>query len=139
MAKPALRGSAILSFANWRSIALRRVLVAAAAGLLLVSCSSPPSQEEQTEAAERAALAPLKAAFPDVIMGYDFHGKSVDVSVDLNAMMSMDEDTEDAMKARALRDWSSAWRAQHRKEHGVLTVRIMDFRGRVESSKSVRV
>jgi hypothetical protein len=112
------------------------------AGVMLafvVACSSSPSKSDQIEDQERAALAPLKAKYPDVVMGYDFHGPSVDISVDLNAMTSMDEPVEDAMKAQALRDWKSAWVTAHPGQHGVLTVRILDFRGNQESKESTRV
>jgi hypothetical protein len=113
--------------------------VAAVTLAFVVACSSSPSKTEQIEDQERAALAPLKAKYPDIIMGYDFHGQSVDVSVDLNAMMSIDEPVEDAMKAQALRDWKSAWLATHPNEHGLLTVRIIDFRGNQESKETTRV
>ncbi len=77
-------------------------------------------------------MAPLKATFPDVVMGFDFHGATVDVSIDLNGLVSMDEEAEAAMKAKAVKQWQTTWRASHPHRHGVLTVRFIDFQGHPE-------
>jgi len=71
-------------------------------------------------------------------MGFDFHDRTLDVSVDLNAMVHMDADAEEAVKAAGLKAWRSAWVAQHPGEHGKLTVRFLDFQAKVESQRSVQ-
>jgi hypothetical protein len=106
--------------------------------VVLAACTQPSAQD-RIEAAERAALAPLKAKYSDLILGYDFHGRAVDISVDLQAYDDMDDDAEAAMERRALRDWRSAWLSQHPHDHGVLTVRFLDFRAETITKESVRV
>ena len=83
-------------------------------------------------------MAPLKEKYPDVVMGFDFHGKTADVSVDLNQEEQMDDDKEDAMRKDAVTMWRSAWMASHPRQHGTLTVRFLDFRANVTWKKSVR-
>lgn len=72
-------------------------------------------------------------------MGYDFHGKAVNVSVDLQAYDEMDDDIEAAMQKRALHDWRAAWLWEHPRQHGVLTVRFLDFRANTITKETVRV
>lgn len=75
-------------------------------------------------------MAPLKAAYPGAVMGFDFHGSRVDVSIDMNGLEDLDDDTEAAMKAKAVALWRSAWTASHPHRHEKLTVRLIDFQGR---------
>ena len=102
---------------------------------ILAACSSPPPSADDRAA---GTLAPLKARYPQVIMGFDVHGTSLDVSVDLDQLASMDEDKEDAMKADALKTWAKTWSAEHPHEHATLTVRIVDFRGNQESKATIK-
>lgn len=83
-------------------------------------------------------MTPLKDHYPDVVMGFDFHGNSVDVSVDVNSENDMDDSKDAAMKAEALRRWRSAWMQTHPGAHGTLTVRILDFRGTVYWKGTIR-
>lgn len=108
----------------------RRFLIAALL-VALVACSSQPSPEEQIETTERATMQPLKTHYPDVVMGFDFHGTTADVSVDLNEEIQMDDSTEAAMRAEAVRDWREAWMRAHPHQHARLLLRILDFRGNV--------
>ncbi|MDE2481797.1 MAG: hypothetical protein KGN02_06370 [bacterium] len=110
--------------------------VAALALALLAACSSPPPSADDTAAAK---LAPLKARYPQVIMGFDVHGTTVNVSVDLDQLVSMDEDKEDAMKAVALKTWAKTWSEVHPHQHASLTMRIIDFRGNQESAAHIKV
>ena len=111
-------------------MAQRRFIIAAVL-VALAGCSSQPSPQEQIETTERAAMQPLKAHYPGVVMGFDFHGTTADVSVDLNEEIQMDDTKEDAMRAEAVRDWREAWMRAHPHEHAHLLLRILDFRGNV--------
>ena len=103
--------------------------VAGIATVVMMTACSGPSGTATLHAAERAAMTPLKASYPDVVMGFGFHGTTVDVSIDLNALLSMDEDAEAAMKAKTVTQWQTTWRASHPHRHGTLTVRFIDFHG----------
>jgi len=120
---------------------MERIWRAAAAALFLMvtACSSAPSPQEQTENTERAAMTPLKTKYPEVVMGFDFHGPVADVSVDSNAELDMDDSVEDAMRNQAFTMWRAAWQKTHPGEHATLTVRILDFRGLVTWKKSGKV
>ncbi len=109
-----------------------------AAVLLLALVACAPAKPSQNDIAA-AALAPLKARYPNVIMGFDVHGTSVNVSIDLQALDSMDEDKEDAMDADALRTWAKTWHAEHPKSHAKLTMHIIDFRGNQVTQASISV
>lgn len=114
---------------------------AAAAALLctITACASAPSHHERIAASERAAMMPLKSKYPDVVMGFDFHGTVADVSVDINQEIQMDDASEDAMRKQALALWRRAWLQTHHGHHALLTVRIIDFRGGVNWKASARV
>lgn len=104
-----------------------------AAALLVVllaatACSSPPSPQERNHSAERDAMAPLKAHYPSVVIGFDFHGPTVNVSIDTNAEIDLDDAQDAAMHREALEDWKNAWQRVHPGEHAQLTVRVLDFR-----------
>jgi hypothetical protein len=109
------------------------VLLLAAAG-----CSSGDGHPNPADV-ETGAMQPLKARYPDVVMGFDPKGRSIDVSIDLNAMMSMDEDKEAQMKADALTMWQKAWKDSNPGRHGTLIVRIIDFRGDLEAKETAKV
>ena len=74
-------------------------------------------------------MAPLKARYASVVMGFDFQGNTVNISIDPNAALDLDDDQEKAMRDQALRDWHHAWLRAHPNEHAQLTARIIDFRG----------
>jgi hypothetical protein len=117
----------------------KRLALLFAAALFFSACSSPPSKDEQTETAERNAMTPLKQHYPGAVMGFDFHGPVVDVSVDLNGMMDLSDDEDAALKAEAVKRWRAAWEQTHPKQHAVLTVRILDFRGNVNWKRTIRI
>jgi hypothetical protein len=95
----------------------------------IAACSSPSAQE-QTTAAELAALAPLKAKYPGVIMGFDIpRDTTLIVSVDLQALVDAQDDNGKAMHADSLAHWRTVWLAQHPHEHATLLLRTVDFRG----------
>ncbi len=119
---------------------LRRTASFALAVLLsLAACSAPPTSQQVRHASERTQLARLQNTYAGTIVGFDFHGTTVDVSVDLNQLYSISEDDENALKAATLRAWRSAWLQTHPRRHAALTVRFIDFRGNLESSRSVKV
>ncbi len=115
-----------------------RSIPAALLLLTLIACNAQPSPDEQRDTTERSAMAPLKEHYPDVVMGFDFHGNTVDVSVDLNKEIDLDDDKDEALKAEALRRWRTAWLRTHPGENSTLTVRIIDFRGEVSWKGTVR-
>ena len=107
--------------------------------MLLTACSSPQSPQERAESQELTQLAPLKSQYPDVVMGFDVHGPSVDMSIDLNGLLGMDEYKEDAMKTEALSRWRTAWTSAHPHQHAQLTVRIIDFQGHPQFRETTKV
>lgn len=116
----------------WRPSSSALLLVA-----LLASCA-PPSPQAQIEDAERAAMTSLKTQNPDIIMGFDFHGSGVDVSIDVNQFVTLDPDDEAALEADALKRWRTVWIASHPRQHAKLTLRFLDFRGRVQYRGSAK-
>lgn len=117
---------------------LSRRLAGVVAIATIAACSPAPSPSQKTDAAERAAMAPLKASYPDAVMGFDFHGTTLDVSIDMNGLISLDEDQEDALKKAAVSRWRSTWRASHPHQHGTLTIRLIDFQGRPEFTATTK-
>lgn len=115
-----------------------RHIAAATLLLTLIACNAQPSPEEQRDTTERAAMTPLKDHYPDVVMGFDFHGNTLDMSVDPNGEMDLDDSKDAAMKAEALRRWRAAWMQTHPGAHGTLTVRVIDFRGTLYWKGTVR-
>ncbi len=114
----------------------RRSLVALLLGAI-AACSSP-TLRERVEARERELMTPLHTRYADVVMGFDFHGPSVDVSIDANALESTDDSVVDAMKSEALRRWRATWLDANPGHHALLTVRLIDFRGKVWTTEHVR-
>ena len=106
---------------------------------VLAACSTPPSAEETAQTQELAQLAQLKKTYSGVVIGFDIHRTSVDVSVDLQAMMEMDEDSEKQMVTDSLKTWQAAWTQTHPHEHATLVVRILDFRGNQEFKETAKV
>jgi hypothetical protein len=107
-----------------------RFLAHAVVATLAVACSSP-SARERTDAAELAAVAPLKTQYSGVVMGFDIRQPdTLIVSLDLQSYLDMDDDAVAAMEATALRRWRSAWESSHPHAHARLRVRFIDFIGR---------
>jgi hypothetical protein len=104
----------------------------------LAACSPPPSAQERIAANETAALAPLKAKYPDIVVSFDPKGTRLDISIDANGYISTDDDAVAAFKARASHDWRAAWSASHPHQHGLLTVRLIDFIGRTWVTEHVK-
>lgn len=105
----------------------------------LASCAPQPSAQEQISAKETAALAPLKAKYPDIVVAFDLKGTTeLDIAIDANGYISTGDDAVAAFKARATHDWRTAWSAAHPRQHAVLTVRLVDFMGRTWATEHVK-
>lgn len=105
----------------------------------LTACSAAPTAEEQAQTAELAQLQSLKKTYSGVVMGFDIHNEKLDVSIDLQSMMEMDEDTEKQMVVDSLKVWRDAWTKAHPHDHATLVVRIIDFRGNQEFKETAKV
>lgn len=106
---------------------------------LTVACAAP-SAGERAAASEVAAMAPLKQAYPSVVMGFDLRGDTtLIVSLDLQSYDEMDDDVASAMLRSAVERWKGAWLQAHPHEHAVLHVRFIDFIGRVIAERSANV
>ncbi|MHB8145855.1 MAG: hypothetical protein ACYDGM_01165 [Vulcanimicrobiaceae bacterium] len=118
---------------------VRTMAAALALALAVVACSAPPTPQQQRHAQERARLARLQQSYGTTIMGFDIHGTTVNVGVDLNQIYSMSEDDQNALEAAALRTWRAAWLQAHPHRHALLTTRFIDFHGNLQSARSVKV
>lgn len=106
---------------------------------MLTACSQP-SPQQQLDDAEIAALAPLKAHYSDVVMGFDVKPETtLIVSVDLQHYIDTDDDTLAAMRKEALARWRAIWRARHPHAHALVHVRFIDFIGRLVAQESAPV
>jgi hypothetical protein len=115
-----------------------RFLACAVAATLAVACGSPSAQERTTDA-ELAAVAPLRAQYSGVVMGFDIRSpETLIVSLDLQSYFDMDDDAVAAMQRNVLRRWRAAWSAAHPHAHAVLHVRFIDFIGRNVAELSSR-
>jgi hypothetical protein len=118
---------------------MRPIQVLAAAACALTACSAPAPHVNSLIAKEQAAVAPLKSKYKDVITGLDVKDRTLIMYVEPNAMSSMDEDAEAAMKADALHRWQKAWTGAHPHQHGKLSLSVRDYFGREISTQSVNV
>lgn len=84
-------------------------------------------------------MAPIKDKYKDVITGIDVKDRTLTVFVEPNAMLSMDEDAEAAMKAGAFARFKSAWESTHPHKHAVLRMVVRDYMGRELSTTSSTV
>jgi hypothetical protein len=106
---------------------------------LLAACTSP-AQKPTIDAAEIAAMAPLKRHYSDIVMGFEVRPAStLIVSVDLQSYIETDDDTLKAMRRDALAHWRAAWIAAHPHRHVLLQVRFIDFIGRKVATESTKV
>lgn len=83
-------------------------------------------------------MLPLKAAYPNAVMGFDFHDARVDISIDMNGYIDLGDDGEDALKADALKRWRTTWSSTHQGKHASLTIRFLDFRGNTEYTATTK-
>ena len=114
--------------------------VAAAWTIFLLFSCSHPSQQQQLDDAEIAALAPLKARYSDIVMGFDIkQDATLIVSVDLQHYIDADDETLVAMRNEALERWRSIWSARHPRAHTIVYVRFIDFIGRKVTQESAPV
>lgn len=118
---------------------LRSIGAIAAFGCVLAACSSPAPSVNPVIAKEQSAVAPLKTKYKDVVTGLDVKGSTLVLYVEPNAMMSMDEDTEDAMKADALARWKKAWSSAHPHQHATVRLSVRDYFGRELSSYTATI
>lgn len=116
-----------------------KLCITVAALAALAACAQAPTAQAQAESRERDTMAQVKAKYPDVVMGFDFKGNALDVSIDANSLVSMDEDAEDALKADAAKRWRAAWTEAHPGAHGTITLRLIDFRGTTYYKTAIRV
>lgn len=84
-------------------------------------------------------MAPLKTKYKDVITGTEIRDRTLVIYVEPNAMYSMDEDAEAAMKADALQRFKAAWTRTHPHTHGVLRLDVRDYFGREIGTSSTSV
>lgn len=119
-----------------RRLSALTVLLACA----LAACSQTTARgSNPLLAKEQTAVASLKTKYKDVVMGTDVKGHTLLVYVDVNNLYSMDENSEDAMKADALSRWKAAWSAAHPDEHAKLDLSFRDYYGKEIYTASVRV
>ncbi len=84
-------------------------------------------------------MAPLKSTYKDVVTGVEVKDRTLTMYVEPNALYSMDESAEAAMKADALNRWKKAWTTAHPHEHAVLRLVVRDYFGREISTSSATV
>ena len=119
---------------------LRRAGVLAALACALAGCAqTAPANLNSALAKEQDAVAPLKVKYSNVITGVEVKDRTLTVYVEPNAMYSMDEDAEAAMKADALNRWKKAWANAHPHQHGVVRMVVSDYFGRQLSSSSATI
>jgi hypothetical protein len=119
---------------------LRRVSVLAFLVCALAACSQGATHNaDATLTKEQSAMAPLKDKYNGVITGIDVKDRTLTLYVEPNAMQSMDEDAEIAMKDEALRRWQKAWVSAHPHKHGVLRMVVRDYFGRELSASTATV
>jgi hypothetical protein len=113
--------------------------VLAATVCALAACSAPAPKVNSAVAKEQAAVAPLKTRYKDVVTGVEVRDRTLVLYVEPNAMLSMDQGAEDAMKADALNRWKRAWSSTHPHKHATLKLSVRDYFGRVLSTSSATV
>ena len=106
---------------------------------VLTACSQPAAPANTVLTKEQAALAPLKTKYKDVVTGLEVRDRTLVMYVEPNAMQSMDEDAEAAMKTDALNRWKLAWTRAHPHQHGKLRLDLRDYFGRELSSRETSV
>lgn len=107
-------------------------------GCAAAACSQPASVNP-VQAKEEAAVAPLKARYKNVVTGTDVKDRTLILYVDVNNMLSMDEQAEIDMKAAALQRWKGVWSKAHAGKHGVVRLSVRDYYGKEIYTKSAAV
>jgi hypothetical protein len=114
------------------------------AGLALVlilgtACAPQPTAQEQIDAQETTSLAPLKKAYPDIVVAFNMKGPTqLDIAIDANGYISTGDNDVDKFKALAAEDWRTAWADAHPHQHALLTLRLVDFMGRTWATEHVK-
>ena len=118
---------------------VRCLALVACVSASLAACSSP-SAHERVVSTELAAVTPLKAAYPGVLMGFDVRGETTLLaSLDLQGYNNTDDDINAAMRKDVVEGWRRAWSAAHPGAHATLHVRFIDFIGRTIAEKTTSV
>jgi hypothetical protein len=99
--------------------------------VLAASCAGSPTPRQQIQSTEQAALAPLKAKYPDIITAFDISGKKLNIAIDANGYIQTGDDEVDQFKKDAASAWRAAWVKAHPHEHAALTVVFTDYINRV--------
>jgi len=81
----------------------------------------------------------LKKRYPDIVTGTDIKGNTLMIYVDVDKLYSMDEDSENAMRADLLKSWKAIWSAAHRGEHATVRISLRDYYGSQVLSDAARV
>jgi hypothetical protein len=106
---------------------------------LSAGCAPQLTAQQQIDAQETTSLAPLKKAYPDIVVAFNMKGTTqLDIAIDANGYISTGDDDVDKFKALASRDWRVAWSQAHPHQHAVLTVRLVDFMGRIWATEHVQ-
>jgi PBP1b-binding outer membrane lipoprotein LpoB len=118
---------------------LRRVAALAALACAFAGCAQNAPRTDPVLEKEQSAMAPIKEKYKDVITGIDVKNQTLTLYVEPNAMLSMDEDAEAAMKAAAFARFKSAWESTHPHKHATLRMVVRDYMGRELSATSSTV
>lgn len=114
------------------------------AGIALVlilgtACAPQPTAQQQIDTQETASLAPLKTAYPDIVVAFNMKGATqLDIAIDANGYISTADNDVDKFKALAAEDWRAAWTDAHPHQHALLTLRLVDFMGRTWVTEHVK-
>ncbi len=117
---------------------ISRVFCAALVLAVVTACSAP-SPQAASEAHAVAHMQPMREGNDDTVVGFEVHGTRMDVSIDLNAWETIDDDADQAIKDDAMRRWKEAWSAENPGKHATLTVRLRDYHGRTFFTETGKV
>ncbi len=118
---------------------ISRVFSAGLALVAVTACSAAQSPQAASEAREIAHMQPMRQGNNDTVVGFDAHGTRMDVSIDLNEWETIDDDADQAIKDDALDRWKEAWSAENPGKHATLTVRLLDYHGRLFFTETGKV
>ncbi|MDQ2992934.1 MAG: hypothetical protein M3R30_08980 [Candidatus Eremiobacteraeota bacterium] len=116
-----------------------QVFCAALALAVVTACSAPLSSQATSEPREIAHMQPMREGNNDTVVGFDVHGTRMDVSIDLNEWETIDDDADQAIKDDAMRRWKEAWSVENPGKHATLTVRLLDYHGRLFFTETGKV
>jgi hypothetical protein len=121
-------------------------VAAATISLLLTGCSgasSGPASASNDPVTRREQIAVdelnLKQHYKDIVMGTEVKGQTLVVYVDVDNLYSMDESSEDALRAQTLRQWTRIWSASHPHKHTLLRLSLRDYYGNEVTGDSARI